>query len=646
MDLMRTRAGFPGPALWSTLITLSLTLLLPGPRARAQTNDEVQHPEALKRMSLEELFDLEVTTVSQRPESLSKTAAAVHVVTQDDLRRIGAQNIPEALRDIPGVEVARIDSRQYAVTARGFNGSVANKLLVLVDGRSVYTPLFSGVFWDEQDVFMEDVEQIEVVRGPGATVWGANAVNGVINVITKNARDTQGLLAMGGGGNAEQGFGGARYGGTIGTTGFFRVYGKHLDREAAIRPDGTDAGDDYRMTQGGFRVDWSAAAADFSLQGDAYGGSAHQPTTDDIELSGGNAVAHWTRRLSATSNLQLLAYYDRTDRDIPSVFREILDTYDVQLHHRFAPLPRHDFVWGLGFRYIDDDVGNSPTFAFLPPRVWHRLFSGFLQDELTLMENRLRLTLGSKIEHNDYTGTEYLPSGRLAWTPTAAHTVWAAVSRAVRTPSRIDRDLFVPESPPYLLAGGSDFQSEVLQAYELGYRVQGAHDVTASLATFYNDYDKLRSLEAGPPAYLANGLEGRSYGVETEATWQASEWCRLEAGYTLQRLELERKPGSTDLSQAAQEGDSPRHRTFVRSTFVLPHDLDLDLTLRYSGELPHQQVPDNLDGDVHLGWRPTPTLDLGIYGRSLFDPRHVEFGTPASRREVERSVWGKATCRF
>jgi iron complex outermembrane recepter protein len=626
-------------------LATTMLVLIAG-RSPAEPAQAIQSPSSLKKMSLDELFDVEVTSVSQKPESLSQTAAAIHVVTQEDIRRMGILSIPEALRNIPGVEVARVSSRDYAITARGFNGTVANKLLVLIDGRSVYTPLYSGVFWDAQDTFIEDIEQIEVIRGPGATVWGANAVNGVINVITKDAAHTQGLTIAGGGGNAERGFGGVRYGGTLGSHAFFRVYGKHFDRAASLRPNGQEAGDEFRKSQGGLRIDWTPSTIDgFTLQGDAYSGSASQPNTDEAELSGGNVLAQWTRRFSAESDLQLRTYYDRTDRNIPPIFGEMLDTYDVTLRHRFAAANRHDVVWGLEYRRAHDDVQNSPSLAFLPSHLTRDLWTFFVQDELALVQNQLHLIAGSKFEHNDYTGFEYQPSGRVAWTP-GAHTVWAAASRAVRTPSRIDRDLFAPAAPPYLLVGSPDFESEVLRAFELGYKVHAAKDLTASVATFYNLYDKLRSLEVGPPLFLANGLKGQTYGLEVEATYQPSDKWRLNPGYTFLRLDLDTTPGSTDMTQSRQEGDSPRHQFFVRSSLTLPREVTLDVDVRHVGELSNQKVPAYTTADARLAWQSTSALELAIVGQNLLDPHHPEFGMPSTRREVERSFWGKVTCRF
>ena len=630
------------------MAVVAFGLALAAARSFADPTDDTDTVKSLKKLSLEQLFDVEVTSVSQKPESLFKAAAAVHVVTQDDLRRTGAQSIPEALRNIPGVEVARVNSRDYAITSRGFNGTAANKLLVLIDGRSVYTPLYSGVFWDAQDAFMDDIEQIEVNRGPGATVWGANAVNGVINVISKKASQTQGWLVSGGDGNFESGFGGARYGGTLGSHASFRVYGKHFHRDATDLPDGSDGGDAWQMSQGGFRIDWARAAADeVTLQGDAYGGHEDEPASSPLDVGGGNTILRWTRHFTPHSDLQLQAYYDRTDRDDSPVFAERLETYDAELHHHFAPARNHDLVWGLSFRRTHDDVRSSPFLAFLPPRVTHDLSSAFVQDEWTIFRQHARLMVGSKFEHNDFTGMEVQPSARLSWSPTAAQTVWGAVSRAVRAPSRIDRDLYSPATPPFLIAGGPDFASEILHAYELGYKVRPSSKLTGSIATFYNRYADLRSIEGvAPPFVFGNGLKGIGDGVETEASWQPSTRWRVDTGYTFLHLDLAPKPGSTDVTQAAQAGDSPRHQAFLRPSLTLKRDWSFDVTARYVSALTTVNVPKYVAADAHVGWQPSASLDLGLYGQDLFDPRHAEFQASTGRREIPRSVFAKVTCRF
>ncbi|TMB86911.1 MAG: hypothetical protein E6J45_13170 [Chloroflexi bacterium] len=425
------------------------------PDTSAQRPDSTLSAEALKKLSIEQLMNLQVTSVSKRPERLSQTASAIQVITRDDMRRSGASSLPEVLRLATNLQVAQVDARQWAISARGFNSTTANKLLVLIDGRTVYTPLFSGVFWDVQEVPLTDVDRIEVISGPGATLWGANAVNGVINVITQGAKQTQGLLLSGGGGTEQRAFGTVRYGGALGSSVRYRIYGRGFGREATALPSGQDAADDWHLGQGGFRMDWDASNVNrVTLQGDLYDGRIAQRSAGDITVGGGNVMAKWSYTISDRSSLAAQLYYDRTHRHIPGTFGEDLDTYDVDLQHRARLGVRHDVVWGLGYRLSNDRVANSSALAFLPPQVARQWFTGFVQDEIALVPNRLHVALGSKIEHNDYTGFEIQPSGRVNWGLSPSGTLWAAVSRALRTPSRIDRELFAPAQPPYFLAGG------------------------------------------------------------------------------------------------------------------------------------------------------------------------------------------------
>src|SRR5438477_9112458 len=548
---MRTVAGAT-----SLVFTLGLVCFVrPGfaqqPDSAGQRPDSSLSAEALKKLSIEQLMNLQVTSVSKRPERLSQTASAIQVITQQDIRRSGASSLAEALRLATNLQVAQVDSRQWAISARGFNSTAANKLLVLIDGRTVYTPLFSGVFWDVQEVPLQDIDRIEVISGPGATLWGANAVNGVINVITKDAKDTQGFLLSGGGGTEQHGFGTVRYGAALGSHVRARIYGRGFDRDATALPSGQDAADDWHLGQGGFRMDWEASSASrVTLQGDLYDGRIAQDSGGDIAVSGGNVIAKWSHTLSERSSLAAHLYCDRTHRDIPGVFGEDLDTYDVDLQHSARLGARHAVVWGLGYRLINDRVVNSSSVAFLPSHVARQWFTGFVQDEIALVPNRLQVALGTKIEHNDYTGFEIQPSGRLNWTLGPSATLWTAVSRAVRTPSRIDRELFVPAQPPYFLAGGPDFHSEEELAYEVGYRHQ-AGALSLSLATFYSRYHGLRSLEqdsapAPTPLVIANGQDGESFGAELAATYRFSDRWRLRGGYTDLRVHIWPNPGSTD----------------------------------------------------------------------------------------------------
>jgi iron complex outermembrane receptor protein len=627
-------------------------LLVVAQQGLAQQPDSAGSPGALKKLTLEQLMNLEVTSVSKRPERLSQASSAIQVITQDEIRRSGVTSLPEALRLTTNLEVAQVDSRQWAISARGFNGTTANKLLVLIDGRTVYTPLYSGVFWDVQHVPLWDVDRIEVISGPGATLWGANAVNGVINVITKHARDTQGAYASGGGGTELRGFGGARYGGAAGASVHYRVYGMGFNRDQTALPSDQGAGDDWHLEQGGGRLDWDRSdQTQITLQGDGYDGRVAQPSAGDIRVSGGNVVGRWSHAFSATSDARLELYFDRTHRDIPSLFAEDLDTYDADFQHRAVLARRHDVVWGVGYRLIHDSVGNSASLAFIPSHVQRAWFTGFVQDEIALVPDRLHVIVGTKVEHNDYTGFEVQPSGRLSWTPARGGALWAAVSRAVRTPSRIDRELFAPAQPPYFLAGGPAFQSEHLLASELGYRVQPRDDLSLSISTFYNRYDDLRSLEmANPPAatplVLANGQKGKSYGAELTADYRVTDAWRLRAGYTEMRVRIEPKPGSTDTTRGSSEAADPDRHLLLRSSLNLPAHLALDAAARYVSEVAVQQVPGYGELDLRLAWQPVAALEVSVVGQNLLHASHAEFGAAASRREIERGVYGRLQWQF
>lgn len=616
--------------------------------ALAQQRDSL---EALKRLTLEQLMDVDVMSVSGRPERLSETASAIQVITQEDIHQSGASSLPEALRLASNLQVEQIDSRQWVITARGFASTAANKLLVLVDGRTIYTPLFSGVFWDVQDVPLADVDRIEVISGPGATLWGANAVNGVINVITKDAKDTQGLLLTAGGGTELRDFATARYGGTLSPQANYRIYAKGFGRDPSLLPTGTDAADKWHMGQGGVRVDWDDSSGNqVTMQGDLYDGRIDQPTAGNIAVSGGNAMAKWAHTLSANSDISAQVYYDRTHRDIPGTFGEDLDTYDVDLQHRALLTARHDVVWGLGYRLINDRVTNTAGLAFLPAHVARQWFTAFAQDEIALDSARLHVTLGTKIEHNDYTGFEIQPSGRVNWTVSPSGTVWAAISRALRTPSRIDRELFVPAQPPYFLAGGPNFQSEEELAYEVGYRHQGGA-LALSLATFYNRYHGLRSLEqdsapAPTPLVIANGQDGESYGAELSANYRVTDEWRLRAGYTELRIHIWPNPGSTDTTRGSAESNTPNRQLVLQSSLSLPAHWRLDGVFRYLGDIANQQVPSYAELDARLTWQPVAALDLSVVGQNLLHKSHAEFGTPAARRGIERGVYGMAQWHF
>ncbi len=609
-------------------------------------------PSALKKMSLDQLLDIQVMSVSKRPEKLSEVASAIQVITGDDVRRAGATSIPEALRLATNLEVAQIDARQWAITARGFNNVFADKMLVLIDGRTVYTPLYAGVYWDVQDTMLADLDRIEVISGPGATQWGANAVNGVINITTKSAKDTQGGLVVAGVGTEERGTGEVRYGGQISPHAYYRVYAKYFDRGESVRPNGFGSEDSWHATQAGFRTDWDGGTGStFTLQGDGYAAELGQFGPDNSRASGGNLLGRWTRTLAENSDFRLQAYYDRTHRRIPGSFTQDIDTYDLDFQQRRPIGTAQDFVWGLGYRLVEDDILNTPANAFLPPRVGHELFNAFVQDEIEITPDRLHLTLGSKIEHNDYTGFEWEPSIRLSWQPGKRQTIWGALSRAVRTPARVDHDLYSPATPPYRVAGGSKVISEKLLSYELGYRVQVDPQLAISLATFINDYDDLRSLEplSPPQAFpveASSGIEGTSSGAELTVEWKATSVWRLRAGWTELRVHSEPQPGNIDRATRDSIARDPNRQIALRSFFDLSSKVELDANVRYVGPITNQSVPGYTELDFHFGWRPTEAWEFSLTGQNLLHNQHAEFNTPGSRRELQRAASGKVTWRF
>ena len=655
--------------------TLFLVVLAASPRRAVAAPEQNISTASLKSLSVEELMDIEVTSVSKRPEKLSETASAIQVITQDDIRRSGATTLAEALRLAPNLQVAQKNAHDWGISARGFNTELSNKLLVLIDGRTVYTPLYSGVFWDAQDYLLEDVERIEVISGPGGTVWGANAVNGVINITTRSAHDTHGLTVEAGGGTELQNIAGIRYGGALTPDVSYRVYARHFERDDSVLSDGRDAADSWRMTQGGFRVDAEPSANNLlTVQGDAYGTDQQPVAGNHASLTGANLLGRWSREISNDSGMSLQAYFDNTHLSLPTasngfapagVFTDDLDTYDLDFQHHFAPTARQQLVWGFGYRFTHDVVSAAPALALLPPRLDHHLFSGFLEDKLQLQES-VFLTLGTKVEHNDYTGFEYEPSARLQWNYAAQQMLWAAVSRAVRTPSRIDRDLREPTLlpapfPNSILNGGDDFESETLIAYELGHRAQLGAKLATSLSLFYNDYSNIRSTRPGPtgfpsfgfPLTFANDLEGETHGLELSATYQPFDAWRLRGGYNLLKEHLHVKPGGVDFSNAKNETADPEQQLTVRSALDLTANVQLDIGLRWVDTLHNNNgpkpgtVPSYTEADARIGWHLNRQLEFSVVGQNLLHDHHPEYGFPSpTRPEAERSVYAKVLLNY
>jgi iron complex outermembrane receptor protein len=602
-------------------------------------------------MSLEDLANIQVTSVSRKSESLADAPASIFVITNDDIHRSAATTLPEALRLAPNLQVARVDARNYAISARGFNGVFANKMLVLIDGRTVYSPLFSGTFWDAQDVMLEDVDRIEVISGPGATVWGANAVNGVINVITKSAADTQGTLLSAGAGSHEKN-GALRYGGELGNGGHYRVYGKYSDNDDTRNAAGTVLSEGWRREQAGFRTDWGGRADNGTLQGDAYSGRLHQLGTRDIQISGANIVGRISRQLSDNSSMRLNAYLDHTLRDQPNAFVDRLTTVDFEGQRAIRFGERNAITWGGGYRAMFDRLDNGPAFSFLPASLNSHVANLFVQDEIELAKT-LHLTLGEKVEHNTFTGRESLPSARLAWKFATNQLLWGAVSRSVRAPSRIDRDFFAPANGT-LFNGGPDFQSEVARVAELGYRGQLSPTVSFAATANYSQFDRLRTLEptsnAPFPVAFRNGSQGNSRGLEMTGAWQVLPTWRLSAGLVAQRFNTTLNPGVVDVlptvgAAFANTGSDPSSYWTLRSVLDVTSNQEFDVSLRHVGALP-TGTPAYTSMDLRYGWKVRKDLEISLIGQNLLSSSHVEFGTDAAGSRIERGAFLKLVWRL
>jgi iron complex outermembrane receptor protein len=626
--------------VWSIAAACATLIFRP---ASAQVPD-------LADLSIEELSQIQVTLVSRQPERIADAPASIYVITREDIRRAGFTSLAEALRLAPNLQVARVDSVQYAISARGFNNAVGNKLLVMIDGRTVYTPLFSGVFWDQQDVLLPDVERIEIISGPGATLWGANAVNGVINVITRSAAETQGTRVSARAGGTER-EATARYGDALGANGHFRVYGKMTELDNTHPAAGLDVTDEWMRAQIGFRADWDFGKDTYTLQSDAYDGESADRGTilgfsfGRIETSGANVLGRWTRRLDDGASLQVQSYFDHAERDDFLFFRPTADIFDVEVQHSFS-VAAHDLVWGGGYRHSSDTIATGFVTSFIPRSrdlIWQNLF---VQDQIPLSDD-LEVTVGLKLERNSFTGTESLPSARVAWKPGDRRLVWAALSRAVRAPSRFDRDVFFPGTPPFLVIGGPNFVSEVANVLEGGYRAEPTDSFSYSVTVYYHDWDKLRSGTA-LPVQLVNEIEGPAQGFEAWANWRVAANWQLSAGMSTLDKDLALKPGSADPVGVNNEtlANDADYQWQLRAMADLPHDLTLDVRTRHVEELPNPAVPRYTAVDVSLAWRPQRTLTMQLIVRNLFDDRHSEYGPFPSRSELERTALLEAVMSF
>jgi len=623
------------------------------------------------QLSLEELMNVEVTSVSKRKQKLSGAAAAIFVITQDDIRRSGVTSIPEALRMVPGLHVARLDNNKWAVSARGFNSRFSNKMLVLLDGRNVYNSFFAGTIWEATDTLLEDIERIEVIRGPGGTLWGVNAVNGVINIITKKSQTTHGGLVSGLGGSEEVILG-ARYGGQLGEDLHYRLFVKSLNEATEYNQAG--AHDDGRLHRAGFRSDWDLDTHNaFMAEGSLYDGEVGQRVTlptltaptfsrtvdEDVEMAGGHILLRWEHQFSDRSDMSVQFFYDRFHRD-ETVVEMTIDTLDFEFQHRVALPLNQNLVWGFGYRHWFDDFRTSFTIAPSPQEKTFRLLNGFIQDEISLFGDEVHITFGSKISHNDFTGLEVQPSGRILWQPVSQHAWWIAASRAVRLPSRAaDNGTIVqPPNPPALtvpvnLRGNQRLGPESLVAFEAGYRMTPIPEFSLDLTAFYNLYDNLidsRRIGVTPlPTFqFANNKEARTYGVEVAANLQVLDWWQIRGAYTYLNIDVDTESGALGFPDRDEKG-SPQHQASLRSLLSLPHNVELDSWLRFVDGLPSLSIPGYWELDVRLGWRPWEAVELSVSGQNLLDTHHPEI-VPSflqtQANEVQRSVYGKVTWSF
>ncbi len=641
--------------------------------------------------SIEELMNIEVTTASRRSQKLTEASAAIFVITQDDIRRSGATSIPDALRMAPGVQVERVATDRWAVSVRGFNGISANKLQVLMDGRSVYNPLFAGVLWEQQDTLMADIERIEVIRGPAATAWGANAVNGVINIITKKAADTQGTFLTAGGGSFEQGFIGARYGGKINEETPFRIYAKGFTRDNTTSLTGRNINNQWHSARGGARLEHARGIDQFTLQGDVYYNSVGDTLNQGIlnqsnvptnglrgDHEGGNIRFRWDRTYSEQSSIRLQTYYDRNHYNFSPIRKSDLESFDIDFQHRFQLSDRHNIIWGANYRLYHNKVSDTEIVRFSPREQTNHQASVFISDDISLIPNRLLFTLGTRLDHNDFTGLEIQPNARLMWTPNAEHSVWMSVSRAVRIPSRGEHDVTatvgqvqnipgVPALPiPILvtLVGSQNFNSEKLIAYELGYRHRISQNASIDFASFINDYSQLRDLSLGGlsastglpgqlllPVMANNAASALTYGFEISADWKPLDKWRLQSNYSYLDMHISSNELLEQLDPTTGGADkiSPQHRLSLRSNYDISDKLEVNLWVRYNSKIAFYDIPGYVTMDAKLVFKPVRNVELSLVGQNLLSQNHREFVSdtiPSIPGRIPRGVYVGAQWRF
>ena len=634
----------------SWVIWIAIAALAAWSGATARADEELLAVDTsldeLRALSLEQLMQVDVTSVAGVEQGWFSTPAAIYVITNEDVRRTGHRRLPEALRLAPGVFVGQLNSQMHTVGARGANGDLFNKTLVLIDGRSVYDPLFGATFYNSVDILMEDLDRIEVIRGPGPTLWGVNAVNGVINVTTRSAEDTQGWYLGGGAGTEERGFGEVRYGGQVGEDAYFRVWTKYFNRDGQEQQDGSDAHDDWDQTRAGFRFDADGdEGAHFMAEGDIYYSDrmgefitlpTGDPSIDDERVAGGHLLGRITQDTD-TGGWSLQTYWDHKQLATNAGFEIDRDTFDGEFRHWFDLSERHEVMWGLHTRYWQDDSSAGVNTELVPDERDYKIFSAFIQDTITIVPERLFAMLGTKVGHNDFTGWEVQPSARLWWTPSSNQTLWAAVSRAVRVPSRAEEDGRFTLAPGFFLTGDDDLGPEKLLAYEAGYRIRPLEPMTIDLAVFYNDYEDLIGL-APTLTRFSDHADGESYGGEVAVGWRVAPNWRLEGSYSYVQVQVH-----GNILQVGPEDSTPHHLAQLRSYYNITDDLELNLAAYYVDVVPARNADSYIRFDVGVTWRPNDWLELTVWGQNLLDRSHREF---SGRDEVERSAYFMATLRF
>ena len=660
---------------WQTALLLLAALGVCRPQPALAEAADVRASD-LAELSIQELMEVQVTSVSRKGQRLSKTASAVYVITAEDIRRSGATSIPEAPRMAPGVQVSQLGSNKWAIGIRGFNNRFSNKLLVMVDGRSVYTPLFAGVDWDVQDMLLDDIDRIEVVRGPGGTMWGSNAVNGVISIITKSADQTQGGLVRTGWGNQEGPIGEIRFGGRAGSSAHYRIYSKYFQRPGQHLATGSRAGDDWKALRGGFRLDWSHSEQDsLTVSGDVYGGESSSLLSLPLfispfegqfltraELSGHNIRARWTHKHSGRSTSNFQVYRDRQRRDDNTLNQRFIEATDFDYHNEFRLSSHHQLTWGGGYRLNRDELVGTETTSFHPTSRSTHLYQTFVQQEARMLSDRLLLTMGMKLERNSYSGWEVQPTAALLWDRSDNDTAWLSVARAVRIPSRLtsDGDVLLQVFPGTTglnrvsLLGNPAFEPEELIAYQAGYRLRLGKRVSLDLTAFYNDYDKLEKLVfANPsapaviPVQFVNGISGRTRGVEGASTWRITEVSALHLSYSWLDVGLRSELiGLFDISDT--EDRAPDHQFHARWYYDLPGGLQWDNSYYFVGSLGSLGVPAYHRVDSRVGWRPSLRIEFTFGLQNALDNQHPETSLLIRDlpTEIGRSAYGKITYGF